>query len=69
MAAPMKHPPAQSAAVPPVANGDNLDRLEFERCPNTMPEVNKAERIEGVVYLSAPVKYGHHSRTKKGPVG
>jgi Uma2 family endonuclease len=48
-------------AIPPLMNGDHLDRLEFERRYNAMPEVNKAELIEGVVYMPSPVGHGHHS--------
>jgi hypothetical protein len=61
MTAPVKRPATRSPDVPLLANGDNLDRLEFERRYNAMPEVNKAELIEGVVYMPSPVRYGRHS--------
>ena len=61
MTAPVARPGYPPAAIPPLANGDHLDRLEFERRYNAMPEVNKAELIEGVVYMPSPVRYGHHS--------
>jgi hypothetical protein len=61
MTAPVKHPGLPSGAVPPLANGDHLDRLEFERRYNAMPEVKKAELIEGVVYMPSPVRHRHHS--------
>ena len=35
-------------------NGDRLTRVEFERRYEAMPELKKAELIEGVVYLSSP---------------
>jgi Uma2 family endonuclease len=37
--------------IPPLQNGDRLTRAEFERRWDAMPEVNKAELIEGVVYM------------------
>jgi hypothetical protein len=38
-----------------------MDREEFERRYNAMPEVNKAQLIEGVVYMPSPVRHRHHS--------
>ena len=61
MTAPVKRPASRSDAVPALANGDHLDRLEFERRYNAMPEVKKAELIEGVVYMPSPVRHRHHS--------
>jgi hypothetical protein len=37
------------AAIPPLENGDRLTRAEFERRYEVMPELKKAELIEGVV--------------------
>jgi Uma2 family endonuclease len=48
-------------AVPPLENGDHLTRREFERRYNTMPNVKKAELIEGVVYMPSPVRFTAHS--------
>lgn len=45
---------------PPLQNGDRLTRDEFERRYHAMPHVNKAELIEGVVYVPSPVRLGHH---------
>lgn len=61
MAAPVKRPTSQSSDIPLLENGDHLDRLEFERRYHAMPHVNKAELIEGVVYMPSPVRYSHHS--------
>jgi hypothetical protein len=36
--------------VPPLANGDRLTRIEFERRYAAMPESVRAELTEGVVY-------------------
>jgi Uma2 family endonuclease len=45
--------------VPPLENGDRLTRPEFERRYAAMPHVNKAELIEGVVYMPSPVSNEH----------
>ncbi|NLF71973.1 MAG: Uma2 family endonuclease [Candidatus Anammoximicrobium sp.] len=41
--------------IPPLQAGDRLTRAEFERRYRSMPQVNKAELIEGVVYMPSPV--------------
>ena len=41
-------------------NGDRLTRAEFERRYAAMPDVKKAELIEGVVYMGLPVRFGKH---------
>jgi len=52
--------PPRAGATPLLANGDRLTREEFERRYEAMPEVKKAELIEGVVYLPSPVTCGKH---------
>ncbi len=47
---------------PPLENGDRLTRPEFERRYEAMPEVKKAELIEGVVYMPSPVRHEGHGR-------
>lgn len=47
--------------VPPLQNGDHLTRDEFERRYAAMPGVQKAELIEGVVYMPSPVHFNAHS--------
>ena len=42
-------------------NGDRLSRPEFERRYDAMPDVKKAELIEGVVYMGSPVGFRRHS--------
>jgi Uma2 family endonuclease len=42
-------------AIPPLESGDRLTSLEFERRYEAMPELKKAELIEGVVFLASPV--------------
>jgi len=46
----------------PLEPGDHLTRAEFERRYNAMPDVKKAELIEGVVYMSSPVRYKSHGK-------
>ncbi|WP_319421225.1 Uma2 family endonuclease [Pleurocapsa sp. FMAR1] len=43
----------------PLENGDRLSRLEFERRYRAMPELKKAELIEGRVYMASPVRIIH----------
>lgn len=45
--------------IPPLEHGDHLTRDEFERRYEAMPEVKKAELIEGMVYL--PLQVYHKS--------
>ena len=45
--------------VPPLQAGDRLTREEFLRRYKAMPHVNKAELIEGVVYVPSPVSFDH----------
>jgi Uma2 family endonuclease len=47
--------------TPPLENGDRLTRPEFERRYHTMPEVKKAELIEGVVYMASPLRFTPHA--------
>ena len=43
----------------PLENGDRLSRVEFERRYRAMPQVKKAELIEGRVYMASPVRIIH----------
>jgi Uma2 family endonuclease len=47
--------------VPPLANGDRLTQIEFERRYNAMPDVKKAELVEGVVYMASPLRFEPHA--------
>jgi len=47
-------------ALPTLENGDRLTRAEFERRYDAMPELKKAELIEGVVYVPSPVRHRQH---------
>jgi len=46
----------------PLENGDRLTRAEFERRYEAMPNLKKAELIEGVVYMPSPVRHRYHGR-------
>jgi Uma2 family endonuclease len=48
--------------TPPLENGDRLTRPEFERRYEAMPDLKKAELIEGIVYLSPFTRYEGHGR-------
>ena len=52
--------PAAAERVPELCTGDRLTRREFERRYIAMPEVKKAELIEGVVYMPSPVSQRQH---------
>lgn len=45
--------------IPPLESGDRLTSIEFERRYEAMPELKKAELIEGVVFLPSPVSLDH----------
>ncbi len=47
--------------LPPLENGDRLTRPEFERRYTAMPELKKAELIEGIVYMASPLRFSPHA--------
>jgi Uma2 family endonuclease len=51
----------ESGVIPPLENGDRLTRAEFERRYEAMPELNKAQLVEGEVYMPSPVRHERHS--------
>ncbi len=51
---------SRSRRIPPLENGDRLSREEFERRYEAMPQLRKAELIEGVVFMSSPVSVEDH---------
>ncbi len=53
---------ASTEQIPPLENGDNLSREEFERRYSAMPHVKKAELIEGIVYMPSPVSVPSHGK-------
>ena len=48
------------ACIPILESGDRLTRCEFERRYAACPTIKKAELIEGVVYVSLPVRTDIH---------
>jgi len=46
--------------LPPLESGDRLSRTEFERRYSAMPNLKKAELIEGVVYVASPLRAQAH---------
>ena len=48
--------------IPPLESGDKLTRAEFERRYHAMPNLKKAELIEGVVYLASPLRFRSHGK-------
>jgi Uma2 family endonuclease len=55
-----KQPPLFT--IPPLENGDRLSRAEFERRYAAMPEHCKAELIQGIVYMSAALRFRSHGK-------
>ena len=53
-------PPATE--IPPLRHGDRLTRAEFERRYEAMPDVKKAELLEGVVHMPSPVRFRQHGK-------
>ncbi len=51
-----------NGAPPPLENGDHLTAPEFLRRYQAMPQIKKAELIEGIVYMGSPVRYASHGR-------
>ena len=52
--------PQAHRRVPPLQNGDHLSAREFLRRYEAMPEVKKAELINGIVYMGSPVRISQH---------
>jgi Uma2 family endonuclease len=49
-------------SILPLENGDRLTREEFHRRYEAMPENVKAELINGIVYMSSPVRVKNHGK-------
>jgi Uma2 family endonuclease len=50
-------------------SGDRLTRTEFHRRYGLRPDIKKAELVQGVVYVSSPVRYGAHARLHARVIG
>jgi Uma2 family endonuclease len=54
-------PTAAAAPTPPLHSGDHLTAEEFERRYDAMPDLKKAELIDGVVYMPPAVTFEDHA--------
>ncbi|MEH1864479.1 MAG: Uma2 family endonuclease [Nostoc sp.] len=52
----------QHWTIPLLENGDKLSLYEFERRYNAMPNLKKAELIEGIVYIPAALRFKSHGQ-------
>ncbi|BDI14382.1 hypothetical protein ANSO36C_01840 [Nostoc cf. commune SO-36] len=52
----------QHWTIPLLENGDKLNLYEFERRYNAMPNLKKAELIEGIVYMPAALRFRSHGQ-------
>lgn len=59
----------QFVKLPPLESGDHLSRDEFERRYQAMPDLKKAELIEGVVYVASPLRAQAHGSPHAQIVG
>ncbi|MGB3404927.1 MAG: Uma2 family endonuclease [Microcoleaceae cyanobacterium] len=55
--------------IQPLENGDRLTRLEFERRYHAMPDIKKAELVEGIVYIGSPVPMTQHGEPHASVMG
>ena len=53
---PKLDPLVHRTPIPPLESGDHLSRAEFGRRYDAMPGLKKAELIEDVAYMGAPVR-------------
>lgn len=53
---------SRDGTTPPLENGDRLTREEFLQRYKATPHIKKAERIEGVVYMQAAVRFRQHGQ-------
>ena len=58
-----------TSIIPPLENGDRLNRYEFERRYAAMPHLKKAELIEGVVYMPAALRFRSHGQPHANTIG
>ena len=61
--------PSSDGGPLPLENGDRLSRCEFERRYIARPDINKAELIDGVVYLPSPVRAASHGAPSAAMAG
>jgi hypothetical protein len=56
-------------SIPPLENGDRLSQAGFERRYQAMPQVKKAELIEGVTYVAFPLRIKSHGEPHGDLIG
>src|SRR5947208_16327544 len=61
MSSALRQSSAERRTGPPLENGDQLDAEEFLRRYEAMPEMKKAELVEGEVHMPSPVRLDMHS--------
>src|SRR5947208_1457199 len=60
--APKPKPTGRSKRFPDVLeNGAHLSAAEFLRRYKAMPEIKKAELVNGIFYMASPVRYEQHA--------
>jgi hypothetical protein len=64
-----RKPAPPREAIPPLVDGEHLTRDEFERRYDAMPDLKKAELIEGVVHMPSPGRFVRHSNPQSRLVG
>src|SRR5438128_5263301 len=60
LARPQSAASGEAKRIPPLQSGDRLTAEEFERRYDAMPDLKKAELINGVVYMAPPVSLDGH---------
>ncbi|VEP13438.1 conserved hypothetical protein [Hyella patelloides LEGE 07179] len=58
-----------TTSMPPLENGDRLNRHEFEKRYLAMPHLKKAELVEGVVYVPAALRFQNHAEPHANLMG
>jgi hypothetical protein len=69
LAHPGASPKVEAERIPPLYNGDRLTAEEFERRYAAMPDLHKAQLIEGVVYMPSPVTHRYHGNPHFNLIG
>ncbi len=64
-----RQPSPKRERIPQLHQGDHLTATEFERRYNAMPEIWKAELVEGVVHMPSPVRHEEHGAPHFNVVG
>src|SRR5262245_26566142 len=60
--------PKTTEPIPTLEPGDHLTAPEFERRYDAMPDLKKAELINGVVHTPSPVRWNRHARPNSAMV-